>query len=61
MLRETLSSSKSHTHICIEILQNNKYDKYMILFYDTMHYKDSIIQKYHMYDTTIWYSLLWLA
>jgi hypothetical protein len=51
--RETLSSSKSCTHICIEILQNNKYDEYMIVLYDTMHYGGSIIHKYHMHDTSI--------
>jgi hypothetical protein len=33
----------------------------MILPYDTMHYGHSIIHKYHMHDTTIWYSPLWAA
>jgi hypothetical protein len=45
--------SKSCTHICIEILQINKSNKYMILLYDTMHYGGSIIYKYHMHDTKI--------
>jgi hypothetical protein len=35
------------------MLQNNKYNDYMTLPYDTMHYVHSIIYKYHMYDTTI--------
>jgi hypothetical protein len=41
------------THICIETLQNNKYDEYIILVYDTMHYEGSIIYKYYMHDTCI--------
>jgi hypothetical protein len=46
-------STKSCTHISIEILQINKYNEYMIILFDTMHYGDSIIYKYHMHDTTI--------
>jgi hypothetical protein len=29
---------------CIEILQNNKYNKTMIQQHDTMHYRDSIMK-----------------
>jgi hypothetical protein len=57
--------SKSCTHIWIEYmilrLQMNKYNGYMILLHDTMHYEDSIKYKYHMHDTAIWYFPLWPA
>jgi hypothetical protein len=45
--------NKSYTHICIEILQINKFNNYIILLYDTMHYKDNIIYKYHIHNTKI--------
>jgi hypothetical protein len=45
--------SKSYTQICIEVLPINKYNEYMILLYDTVHYKDSIKHKYHIHDITI--------
>jgi hypothetical protein len=45
-------TNTSCTHICIEILQNNKYDETMILLYDT-----SIIYMIPVYDTLIVTSL----
>jgi hypothetical protein len=30
----------------------------MILLYNTTHYKDSIIDKYHMHDTSILYDTM---
>jgi hypothetical protein len=35
-------TNASCTHICIEILQNIKYDDTMLLSYDTMYCGDSI-------------------
>jgi hypothetical protein len=44
---------KSYSQFCIEMQKNNKYNEYMILLHDTMHYGRSIIHKYHMHDITI--------
>jgi hypothetical protein len=40
---EKIMSNKSCTHVCIEILQINKYISVMILLHDTIHYRGPII------------------
>jgi hypothetical protein len=40
---ETLVANTSYTYICIEILQNIKYDKIMILLNNTMYCRGGII------------------
>jgi hypothetical protein len=41
--------NKSYAQIYIDILKSNKYSMTMILIYDTNHYRDSTIHKYHMH------------
>jgi hypothetical protein len=53
--------NKSCKQIYIEILKCKKYSMHMILLHDTNQYRDSIIHRYHMYDTTTWYLTLWPA
>jgi hypothetical protein len=61
-------SSKSYTQIYIEILQINKYNEYMILVHDTMHYGDNILNTNIIcmilqYDTSYYdqpYATKWL-
>jgi hypothetical protein len=52
-------SSKFYTQICIEILQINKYNEYMILVHDTIYYGDNIKYKYHMQDTRYYNMILY--
>jgi hypothetical protein len=44
---------RGSTHICIEMLQNNKYNEYMLLLYNTIYYEDSIIYMI-LYDTILY-------